>query len=105
MHRVPQGHLRREIKGNCDGWELSLVGDSEGSGGPLELCKSAERDHRARRGLYVDLLKPIRALPETGLNDHHHAVLVQKRVDDGNLTLAEGIIEGIIDHCGGDTEP
>ena len=39
-----------------------------------------------------------------GLDLHHDMVLVQRRVGDRNLPLAEGVIEGVVDQLRGDAQ-
>ena len=51
------------------------------------------------------LLERLRTFLKVGFNGQYDAVLVQLGKDRGNLTLAKGVIEGVIDHLWRNTQP
>ena len=48
-------------------------------------------------GDHIDAVQRIQVGLEAGINFQHHVILVQLLVDDGNLPLAESVVEGIVD--------
>ncbi len=48
-------------------------------------------------GMHVDVLQRVGILLEVGLHFHHHVILIELGEDGGDLALAEGVVEGIVD--------
>src|SRR6266436_6241054 len=103
--------------------------DSQGGGAGLETRESAERDLRtwrrgdgrllcagnvatgagggllaARRRLHVDVFESVRILLELGIDFHDDVILVELGEDGGDLALAEGVVEGVVDIGGENAE-
>ena len=60
---------------------------------------------RAGRRADVDVPQRLGALPEARLDLHDDVVLVQRRVDDRHLPLAERVVERVVDQLRRDAEP
>ena len=69
------------------------------------MGEGAERHQLTVCRPHVDGLEAVRVLPEVRIYGHDHAVLIQLSVHGGDLTLAKGIIERIVDHGGADAQP
>ncbi len=57
------------------------------------------------RGLNVDIVQIARRLAEAGIDFEHHAVLVQLGEHDRNLTLAEGVVQRVVDQLRRHAQP
>ena len=53
----------------------------------------------------VDLVQRARVLPVAGRDLHHDVILVERIVDGRDLTLAEGVIERVVDRAKGKPKP
>ncbi len=53
---------------------------------------------------HVNVTERLRPLPVLRRNLHDDVVLVELRVGDRHLALAEGVVEDIVDHLGGNAE-
>jgi len=60
--------------------------------------EGAEWHQRIVGTLHIDVLEAIGILPEARLHLQHDVVLIQLRIHGGDLALAEGVIERIVDH-------
>ena len=68
------------------------------------MGKGTERHQRAVRRPHINVLETFGILPEVRPHFQHHIVLIQLLVYGGDLALAKGIIERIVDRCGADAE-
>ncbi len=50
------------------------------------------------------LLQKVGILPVLRRHFHHHVILVQRRVHGGDLALAEGVVQGVVDQLRRDAE-
>ena len=66
------------------------------------LCKCAERHRLPRRRAHVDFPQRIRRELEVRLHLEDHAVLVELRENDGDLPLAERVVERVVNCLRGD---
>ena len=103
-HSLSEGDVGREIKCNGDGGKLSLMSDSQRRVGFLVVRKGTERDGLSRRRAHIDILERIRALLEFGIDLHHYVILIDASVNGGDLPLAKGVVERVIDGAGRDAQ-
>src|SRR5260370_41807821 len=62
----------------------------------VEAREGAQRDLRSVGGLYVNVLQRIGILLELWIDFHNHVVLVQLRKNRGDLALAKGVVERVV---------
>ena len=93
-----------EIEGDGDDRELALVVDDEGALALLKVGEGGERDLGAVGALDVDIVERGGIALELGRDLEDDVVLVQLGEDGGDLALAEGIVEGVVDVLRGDAE-
>ena len=79
--------------------------DFQRCGGGFVVCEGAEWHQFLVCRPHIDGLETLGVLPELRVYGHDHAVLIQRPVHGGDLTLAKGIIERIVDHGGADAQP
>ena len=70
--------------------------DGQRRGARLRRGDRGERNNAVARGVEIDVLQAIRALPVLGRNLQYDVILVQLSVDNGDLRLSEGAVEGLI---------
>ena len=87
-HQVEREGHRRELRLVIDG-ERGPVGGIAGH--------RRERHLHAVVGAHVDVAQDVGPLPVRRPHFHHDVVLVQRRVGDRHLPLAEGIVERLVD--------
>src|SRR5262249_19183322 len=63
------------------------------------MGEGTERHQRAARRPHIDMLQAIGVLQEGRPHFQHHMVLIQRLVHRGDLALAKGIVECILDRC------
>ena len=102
--RVAQCRVGCEIERDGDGRKQALVIDDERRRRRCVVGEGTERHQIAVRRPHIDVLEAIGILQEARLHFQHHMVLIQRLVHRGDLTLAEGIIERIVDRRGADAE-
>src|SRR5512139_1575755 len=93
VYRLPEGYPGCQVEGGGYRRELALVIHREGCRRSLETSKRAERYHGSGGRTHIDVPECLGPLPELRRNLHHHVILVQKRVGDRHLTLAEGVVQ------------
>ena len=93
-----------KIEGNGDRGILTLVIHRQGSRGRLVMRDGAERDDSPLRGPDINVVQVHGRLPELGSDFQHHVVLVDAGKHGRNLGLAEGFVEGIVEHLRSDAE-
>src|SRR6266849_1240081 len=98
------GDAGGEVEGEGDSGELALVVDGEGGGAGLDVTEGGERDLGAGGGLDVDGLEGVGVLLEPGGDLEDDVVLVELGEDGGDLALAEGVVQGVVDGLGEDAE-
>ena len=87
-------------EGNCSWWLMA-----SGARAALDARHRAQRHLRAAGGRDVDPRQRGRVALVLRHRLQHHAVLVGLGVDGGDLALAEGVVERIVDGLHGDAEP
>src|SRR5260370_19826502 len=102
--RLAERHPRRKIEGDRGDRELALVVHRQRPGPGLEMGKSAEW-HRSVRAWEIDVLQPDRRPLELRRGLEHHMVLVELGEQSRDLSLAEGVVERVVDHLRGNPEP
>src|ERR1700730_16991463 len=65
-------------------------------GAGLETREAAERNLRAARGFYVNALQRIGVLLELGIHFEDHMILIRLSKDRRDLTLAERVVEPVV---------
>src|SRR5215469_5713082 len=70
---------------------LSVVGD---------VSRGAAKCLQGAVGSYVDVFQGVRILLELGIDFQYNAILVELGVDGGDLALAEGVVESVVDGGG-----
>ena len=78
------------------GGKLPLVRDGQRRRGRGHVRDGAQRDQLAGRGFHVNLIQGVRAGLEARFDFEDHPVLVELRVNDRHLPLAERVIERVV---------
>ena len=102
---IAERRARQQVERERDGRKLRLVVHGQSGARVGRNVASVETAPACRAVGHVDGLERLRMLPVFGRDFHHHPVLVQALVHRRDLTLAEGVVEGIVDGCGADAEP
>ena len=84
--------------------ELALVVDDQGRVLEAHVGERGQGDGAALCGAQVDVLQVVGMLLEVGAHFQHHAVLVELGEHGRDLPLAEGVVEGVVQHLGRDPE-
>ncbi len=95
---------RREIEGKGDCREDALVVDGKGGVGMLVMGEGAERDKLSGLRRNVNRLERVRAGLEFRRDFQHNVILVEAFVNVGDLPLAEGVAESVVNVQHGDSE-
>ena len=82
------------------GGKLALVVDGEVGVGVLDFRHCGQRDHFPSGGFEEDFLQGIGAFQVGRVDFQNHMVLVVSLVHGGNLPLAEGIVERVVNDLG-----
>src|SRR5262245_45455616 len=69
------------------------------------MCKRTERNLESIASNDIDISQRLWILPKPRLGFHYHMILVQWGVHGGYLTLAESVVEGVVNKLGGNVEP
>ena len=69
----------------------------KGSRAGLKSRKRTQRNLLAARRAHIDVLQSGGILLELWVHLHHHVILIQLGEDGGDLALAEGVVERIVD--------
>ena len=93
---VAKSHVGGQVKGERDRRVLSLVRHRERRPLVLVVGYGRERHHHSTLRLDEDSIHRVWAATEPGIHLHHHEVLVQPRVHRGNLALAEGVVQRLV---------
>ena len=64
---------------------------------PEEACRSSGRSH-------VDIFERVGILVERGIDFHDDAILIELGENGGDLALAKGVVERVVDISGEDAE-
>src|SRR5258708_40271950 len=70
--------------------------EREGGGAGVETREGAERDLRAVGRLYVNVFQRIGILLELRIDFQNDVILVELSEDRGDLALAKGIVERVV---------
>src|SRR5262249_44987993 len=103
-YRVAQRDSGRHVERQCHTGELSLMIDQQ------QRVRGLVARHRTQwylgscRRPYIDLLERGWVLPVLRRNFHHDVILIEGRIQDGNLPLAERIVQRVIDELRTETE-
>ena len=98
-----EGSSRRKIEGERDRRENSLVIDGQGGIRRFEMSEGAEGDEFAGIGGNVDV-ESASGVRGRGSDFHDDVILIEAFVDVGDLTLAEGVAESIVDVLNGNAQ-
>ena len=112
MHRLVHGQhsltercARRHVERQCDGGKLPLVIHRENGIGRLISCHGTQRHLRAVRRADVNIVERRGVLPILRRHLHHHMVLIERRIHNRDLPLAEGIVQRVVDQLRTQAEP
>src|SRR5207245_10900681 len=90
------GDAGRQIEGHHDCRKLPLVVHREGSRSLFVMRKGTQRHLGARRRTYIDVVQGIGTLPKLWFELHHNMILVEGGIHDRDLSLAERIVQGVM---------
>src|SRR5215468_8648113 len=96
---TPGARLNESVTAGKKPWWFTARG-----GALREVGEGGERNLLARARLDVDRLERVGILLVLRRHLEDHVVLVERRVDVGDLALAEGVVERVVDELGEDTE-
>src|SRR6267143_177314 len=96
VDRVAERGIGGQIERESDDRKLALMIECEGGGAGLETRKGAERDLCAVGRLYVNVFQRIGILLELRIDFQDHVILVELGKNCGDLSLAKGIVERVI---------
>src|SRR2546422_2239188 len=99
-----EGSPRGKVERQSDGRKLALVVNGNRGVGRRVARESAERDQLAGFGSDVDVPQPIGILLVFGKNFENDVILVQTFIDVGDLALAEGVVERVVNGLHGNAE-
>ncbi len=102
---ISQRTPRRQVEADDGGGELALVADGQLRARLLPVGEHAEWHLRAVARLHIEIVERGGVGLEVGRDLHHHVILVELREDGGDLALAEGIVERVVDVGHGDAQP
>src|SRR6267143_2058944 len=93
-----------KVEGKRDDGKLALMVERESRGSWLETGEGAERHLLAGGGADVNTLERIRVLLELRIDFEDDVILVELRKNRGDLTLAEGVVERVVNVGGKNSE-
>ena len=105
LGRLAQRNSRRQIEGERDHRELSLMIHRQSGIGGFEVAERSEWNLGRPGSMHVNVLERIRILRKLRINFEHHVILVQLGEDGGDLALSEGVVESVVDGLRQDAEP
>ena len=88
---------RRQVERKRHHRELPLVIQRKRSRAGIKSRKRTQRNLLAARRAHIDVLQSGGILLELWVHLHHHVILIQLGEDGGDLALAEGVVERIVD--------
>ena len=95
--RLSECDIRRKIKSKGDRGRLALVRNGKRSHRSFVMREGAERNLLAGGGLHIDIPERVGSLLEGLSHLHHHVILVCSLVHGGDLPLAKGVVQSVID--------
>ena len=63
----------------------------------LHAREGTQRNLRTGGGVHVNIFQRIGILLELRIDFHHHVILIELREDGGDLALAEGVVQRVVD--------
>ena len=103
-HRIAERSAGRKIERQRDDRELTLMIDRERCASFFPARDRAQRDGTAARRRDVQLCQRLGRAAEFGLDLQHYAILIELREHGGDLTLAESVVERVVDHLRADAQ-
>src|SRR6267143_2011487 len=104
VDRVAERGIGGQIERESDNRKLALMIEREGGGAGVETREGAERDLRAVGRLYVNVFQRIGILLELRIDFQNDVILVELSEDRGDLALAKGIVERVVNVGGKNAE-
>ena len=101
---VAEGQRWIEIKRKSDRGDEALMVDGERCARGLVVRESAERNDFAAAGRQVNVIQAVRALRVLRQDVENDVILIEAFVDIGDLALAEGIGERVVNILKRDAE-
>ena len=102
LHRFAERDAGRQIERHRDCRKLPLVVHREGRRSLFVMRKGTQRHLGARRRAHIHVVEGIGTLPKPRFELHHDMILVEGGVHDRDLSLAERIVQGVINKLGRD---
>src|SRR4029077_5560558 len=102
--RSAKGRARRTVERDGDNWELALMIDGQRRCPSFKSRKRAERHLLASRGAHVNIFQGGGSLAKTFVDFHYHVILIELRENGGDLPLAEGVVERVVNVGGQNAE-
>ena len=97
VNSVAEGGIGREIERESDDGKLALMIQGEGSGISFDSREGRQRNLRAVRGVDINIFERIGILLKLRVHFHDDVILIELRINGGDLTLAEGVVQGVVD--------
>ena len=101
---VAEGQRWIEIERESDGGDEALMVDGERGAGGLVVRERAERNDFAAAGRQVNVIQTVGALRVLRQDVENDVILIKAFVNVGDLALAEGVGESVVDVLKRDTE-
>ena len=107
------GYVLVQMEMNDETWHLvkdvprvmGFIGGTSDRPAPITEKEAMAILDRAAGAADIDVIQLAGMLPKVGLDLQNDAVLVQLGEDGGDLPLAEGVVERVVDHLRRDPEP
>ncbi len=102
--RLLQRNAVVEVKGDGAGGRLSLMRHRQRRVAAAQSGEGGERHPIAAVVNHIELLQNRRVARVAAVKRHHDVILIQRVIERGDLTLAEGVIEHGVEHLHIDAE-
>src|SRR4051812_31517073 len=97
LHCFSQRFAGRQIERDSRCRELPLMVDGKRRARASERSKGAQRNIGSVRRMHIDVFERIWSTLKVRPDLKHNVILVQLREHGGDLSLAEGVVEGVVD--------
>src|SRR5579859_6256665 len=94
---VAERGVGRQVERKSDDGKLALMIQGERGGIGFDASEGGKRNLRAVGGVDVNILERIGILLELRVHFHDDVILIELRVNRGDLALAEGVVQGVVD--------
>ena len=104
IHRITQSHPRLQVEGHGHRRKEALVSDGQRCGCRRKRAEGAQRDLLSPWRTHIDFAQRQRILPVFRRGLHHHVVLIQCSLHRRYGSLANLVIERVVDELRRDAE-